>query len=102
MVGASAHTKVPTPKMARVNRYDARGPNLTQQRVDRGRGDDGADQVHRDHPCVEPLATDIGDRAGQQADGEELVGRVEADAAGQQGCGADPLSGRAGLASCPV
>ena len=30
MFGASAHANVPTPKMASVSRYDARGPNLTR------------------------------------------------------------------------
>ena len=30
MVGARAQPSVPIPKMARVNRYDARGPNLTR------------------------------------------------------------------------
>ena len=61
----------------------------TAARAGRQRGADGrrrdhrCDQIHRRHPGVEPLTADLGDRARQQADGEELVGGVQRHAAGQ-------------------
>ena len=77
-------------------------PEPDEERVDRGRRDDRADQVHRDHPCVEPLATDVGDRAGQQADGEELVGRVQRRRRRPAASRYRAALGRAGHASCPA
>ena len=56
-------------------------------RADGGRRHHRRDQVHRRHPRVEPLTADVGDGAGQQADGEELVGGVQRHAAGEHGRG---------------
>ena len=62
-----------------------------RERVHRGGRDDRGDQVDRRHPRIEALATDLGDRTGQQADREEFVGRVQRDATGEQRRGAEVL-----------
>ncbi len=52
-----------------------------------GRRHHRRDQIHRRHPRVEPLTADVGDRAGHQADGEKLVGRIQRHTAGEHGGG---------------
>ncbi len=66
-------------------------PHPRQHGADGGRRHHRGDQVHRRDPDVEALPADIGDRARQQADGEELVGGVQRNAAGQHCRGAEVL-----------
>ena len=70
------------------------GPPRSEPRKRRAHGGGRhhrGDQVHGGDPRVEPLTADFGDGAGQQADRQELVGRIQRHAAGEHRGGTEVL-----------